>query len=209
MNYFYDLTLNFVDENLMYYEWDEFDNIEVFKKVPLFQVSSKTLKEFIANQIKVNKEFLDIIKNKGKKKNEVCEYVALFADKNGAIAMEFSEDGLSIARSFLNIDDELCLLEALYTIRTEKIEYKIIKEIKFKSNLRYEDKIKRLINTEVNSLVHKNNFSKLKYLYMEWFNKVPNSNEEMVTEMKDNLKREVNRDVLRVYNLIKLSYSNV
>lgn len=209
MNYYYDLTLNFVNENLMYYEWDEFDNIEIFKKVPLFQVSSKALKDFINNQIQVNKEFLELIKNRTRKKSEVCEYVALFADKNGAIAMEFNEDGIEIARSFLNIDDELCLLEVLYTLRTEKIEYKIIKDVKYNSNLRYEDKIKHLINTEVNGLVHKNNFSKLKYLYMEWFNKEPKSNEEMIIDMKNNLKAEVTNDTLRVYNLIKLSYSNV
>lgn len=68
MNYYYDVLLNFLDTNIYFYEWDNLDNIEYYKRVPLIQVNSKTLKDFINNNIVVEKEFLDTIKDKAKKK---------------------------------------------------------------------------------------------------------------------------------------------
>ena len=61
MNYYYDVLLNFLDTNIYFYEWDNLDNIEYYKRVPLIQVNSKTLKDFINNNIVVEKEFLDTI----------------------------------------------------------------------------------------------------------------------------------------------------
>ena len=49
MNYFYDLFLNFNEENIYFYEWDEFDNIEHFKRIPVFQVNNKTLNDTTLN----------------------------------------------------------------------------------------------------------------------------------------------------------------
>ena len=116
MNYYYDVLLNFLDTNVFFYEWDSFDNLEYYKRVPLIQVNSKTLKDFINNDVIVDKEFLDIIKDKVKKKGGSSSLIAIFADRNGSIALEFNEFGKSIARSFLSIEDDLNICEILYTI---------------------------------------------------------------------------------------------
>ena len=83
MNYYYDVLLNFLDTNIYFYEWDNLDNIEYYKRVPLVQVNSKTLRDFINNNIVIEKEFLDAIKGKAKKKDDCPSYIAIFADKNG------------------------------------------------------------------------------------------------------------------------------
>ena len=193
MNYYYDVLLNFLDTNIYFYEWDSLDNIEYYKRVPLIQVNSKTLKDFINNNIVVEKEFLDTIKDKAKKKDNCSSYIAIFADKNGSIALEFDENGNSIARSFLSLEDDLNICDILYTI----------------DNLRIEDKIKLIIKTEVKSLYKKQDFTKLKYLFMEWFNKIPVDNEVMYQSMIEKLNNKIGDKEKKIYDLIKLSYNKV
>lgn len=208
MNYYYDIFLNFSEENVMFYEWSN-DLLEYYKKVPLFLVTNKVLKDLISHNIKVSKEFLNKIDSKTKLKKETCKYIALFADKNGAIALEFNDEGKSIARSFLNLEDELHLVEVLYTLSVEKIDYELLEEIEYKSDLKLEDKIKRIIKTEINSLIEKKDDAKLKYLYMEWFNKVPKDNQEIQKDVINSLNKNIGCQEIKIYNLIKLSYTQV
>ena len=72
-----------------------------------------------------------------------------------------------------------------------------------------EDEIKLLIKTEINSLHKKKDFVKLKYLYMEWFNKVPYDNEKIYDYMINKLNDKVGIEEKRIYDLIKLSYNKV
>ena len=209
MNYYYDVLLNFLDTNVFFYEWDSFDNLEYYKRVPLIQVNSKTLKDFINNDVIVDKEFLDIIKDKVKKKGGSSSLIAIFADRNGSIALEFNEFGRSIARSFLSIEDDLNICEILYTIDIKKINYRIDSEIKYNNNLRVEDRIKLIIKTELNSLYKRKDFMKLKYLFMEWFNEIPEDNTNVYDIMIKELDHEVSGKEKRIYDLIKLSYNKV
>lgn len=209
MNYYYDVVLNFFDTNMLFYEWNKFDNLELYKRVPIIQVNSKTLKDFINNNVVVDKNFLEIIKDKAKKKGDCPSYIAIFADRNGSIALEFDEKGNSLYRSFLDIDDDLNISEFLYTVDIMKVSYEIKDEIKYNDSLRMEDEIKLLIKTEVNSLYKKKDFVKLKYLYMEWFNKVPYDNEQIYDYMVNKLNDKVGIEEKRIYDLIKLSYNKV
>lgn len=209
MNYYYDVVLNFFDTNMLFYEWNKFDNLELYKRVPIIQVNSKTLKDFINNNVVVDKNFLEIIKDKAKKKGDCPSYIAIFADRNGSIALEFDEKGNSLYRSFLDIDDDLNISEFLYTVDIMKVSYEIKDEIKYNDSLRMEEEIKLLIKTEVNSLYKKKDFVKLKYLYMEWFNKVPYDNEQIYDYMVNKLNDRVGIEEKRIYDLIKLSYNKV
>ena len=209
MNYYYDVVLNFFDTNMLFYEWNKFDNLELYKRVPIIQVNSKTLKDFINYNVVVDKNFLEIIKDKAKKKGDCPSYIAIFADRNGSIALEFDEKGNSLYRSFLDIDDDLNISDFLYTVDIMKVSYEIKDEIKYNDSLRMEDEIKLLIKTEVNSLYKKKDFVKLKYLYMEWFNKVPYDNEQIYDYMVNKLNDRVGIEEKRIYDLIKLSYNKV
>lgn len=209
MNYYYDVVLNFSDINMLFYEWNKFDNLELYKRVPIIQVNSKTLNDFINNNVVVDENFLEMIKDKAKKKGDCPSYIAIFADRNGSIALEFDENGNSLYRSFLDIDDDLNISEFLYTIDIMKVSYEIKDEIKYNDCLRMEDEIKLLIKTEINSLHKKKDFVKLKYLYMEWFNKVPYDNEQIYDYMINKLNDKVGIEEKRIYDLIKLSYNKV
>lgn len=209
MNYYYDVVLNFSDINILFYEWNKFDNLELYKRVPIIQVNSKTLNDFINNNVVVDENFLEMIKDKAKKKGDCPSYIAIFADRNGSIALEFDEKGKSLYRSFLDIDDDLNISEFLYTVDIMKVSYEIKDEIKYNDCLRMEDEIKLLIKTEINSLHKKKDFVKLKYLYMEWFNKVPYDNEKIYDYMINKLNDKVGIEEKRIYDLIKLSYNKV
>ena len=209
MNYYYDIMVNLEDNNYMFYEWDELDNIEIIKKIPLFQVSSKVLKDIINNEIKVSKEFLDMIHNKTKVKKGYLEYVSLLASKNGAIVLEFASDGVSIARSFLQVEDECNVLEVLYTIPILKFDYKIEKRIDKSKDLRIEKKIKDFINLEINTLYNNKDLEKIVFLYSEWFGKTKNNVAEMISDMQNKLKAGITDVEVKIYDLIKLSYNNV
>lgn len=209
MNYYYDVLLNFFDVNTLFYEWDSLDNLEYYKKVPLILVSNKTLKDFINNDVRVSKEFLTLIENKAKKKGESSKYIAIFADRNGSLALEFNDDGLSISRSYLELEDDLNIQEILYSIDISNIDYEIVKKLEYNPNLKDEDNIKRVILTELNNLEKNKEYIKLKYFYMELFNKNPDDMSNIVSIMKNRLNKEIGINERKVYDLIKLSYNKV
>ena len=209
MNYYYDIVLNFQEDNYMFYEWEEEDNIDIIKKIPIFQINLKTFKDLTNNEIKVDTEFLDIINNKTELKNKTLKYVALFVSKNGAIALEFNEIGQSIYRSFLQVDDELGVIETIFTIPVYKLNYEITKKIIFNKNLRKEDNIKRFIKKEIDFLYQNKEIDKLKYLYNEWFLKDNDDIIKIYKEMNKKLQDKLSDREITIYNLIRLSYNNV
>lgn len=209
MNYYYDILLNFNDSLLSFYEWEETDSLEYFKKIPLFQVNTKTLKDLVNYNIIIDEYYLNLIKDKAKSKGNTPSYVAIFADKNGSIAIEFNESGYSISRSLLSIDDEVNINDLLYTIDIKDINYKKDKLLKRNNNLRYEDSIKRVIKKELNNLINNKDYLKLKYLYMEWSNKDDNDYHTMYKEMLTSLDKSVSSKEIKIYDLIKLSYKMV
>lgn len=209
MNYYYDVLLNFFDVNTLFYEWDSLDNLEYYKKVPLVAVSNKTLKDFINNDIRVSKEFLTLIEGKAKKKGETSKYIAIFADRNGSVALEFNDEGLSFSRSYLEVEDDLNISEILYSIDITNMDYVVVKKIEYNPNLKDEDNIKRVILTELNDLEKNKEYTKIKYFYMELFNKEPEDTSNIVSIMKEKINKEIGLNERKVYDLIKLSYNKV
>ena len=207
MNYYYDLYLNFQENNTFFYDWEKDDTIEYYKKLHLFQVSTEVFEDILNNQIMVEKNFLDLIKTKTKSNN--YEYIALFGDKNSVIALKFDENGLNIDRSFLNLDDELNIIEIMYTVPTQKLIYREIKKIAYNESLRAEDRIKHIIKTEIESLNNKKEYYKLEYLFVEWFNTFPQNKESMIEIMKEKLNHTIGEKEINILNLIKLSYNVV
>ena len=209
MNFYYDLVLNFNEIPFMFYEWFDEDNVELIKKIPVFSVSNKVLKDLIYNEIIVTKDFLDLIENKCELKNKTLKYVALFASKNGTIALEFNDKGKSIYHSFLQVDDEIGVIEMLYTLPQFKLNYELGPKLNTNNNLRIENNIKNFIQIEIDSLYKKENFDKLKYLYNEWFLKDSDDFEEIYKEMNQKLQEGITDREVFIYNLIRLSYNNV
>lgn len=209
MNFYYDIVVNFQENNYMFYEWAESDVLEYIKRVPIFQVTTKVLRDLINNNIEVDKEFLDSIYNKTKLKKGFLEYVSLFVSKNGAIVLEFASDGKVIARSGLQVNDECNVMEVIYTLPIFRLEYKVLNRLELNKDLRLESTIKDFINLEINTLYKNKEWEKIVFLYNEWFLKSNPNVGKMVQEMQNRLKGEITDREFRIYNLIKLSYNNV
>ena len=209
MNYYYDITLNFQENNYMFYDWLSNDSLDFIKRIPIFQVTTKVLKDLVNKNIIVNEQFLSSIYNKAKFINTTLEYGALFVSKNGAIAIEFNAQGEDILRSFLTVADECHILEIIYTLPLTKLDYKIKKSLKYERMLRYEQEIKKFILLELNTLYSNKDWEKIVFLYNEWFLKSHNNVAQMVQEMSEKLERGITEQEVKIYNLIKLSYNNV
>ena len=209
MNFYYDLVLNFLDTNYLFYDWDEFDNIEYIKKIPIFQVTSKRFKEMYQYNGKVTLEFLKELEDKTILKKDKLKYACIVADKNNAMALEFASDGNIIARSSLMLKDEISLLEYLYTIPVTDIEFVKEQALKINNDIRKCQKIKKFIMTELKRLEEENNIAKLKFLYLEWFNEKEDDLTKIKQRMTKKLAKGINEEEIHIYNIIKLSYNNV
>lgn len=210
MDYYYDVLLNFQDSYSMFYEWDSEDNIDYIKKIPIMHVDAKMIIDLIAKKIKVEEEFLKNIENKTKLKgNIILKYVCIFSDGKNSLAVEFNEKGESLSKSSLILEDELNINEFMYNVALQKINYKIICEDHLNIETRQELKIKKILKLEIDSIYKKKEYSKLKYIYLEWFSYILPSIDEMYQNMLLKLESKLTEKEYHIYELIKLSYNNV
>ncbi len=213
MYYYYDILLNFGDDNALYefYEWEEKDNIDFVKKIPLFRVSGEVLKDQMKYKTKFDTELLERIKNKTilKSSSKNLENTFLICDTKSALALELNEEGEVISRSKLILGDELNLSEIMFTMKETKMNYEKLEKYQSRVELRQIEEIKKLIKCEINTLYESKNSSKLKYLYYEWFNKTCDNINTIIKEMNHVLKTTYDENLERIYQLIKMSYNKV
>lgn len=207
MNYYYDILLNFEDNYIMFYEWDSSDSFEFIKKIPMLRVDNKTYKDLLINKVLVNKEFLNIINNKTKLKKGIIKYACIISDSKNSIALEFNDDGLVISKSSILLDDELNINEFIYDVDITKIDYKKIKKEEKRIDTRKDEKIKRILKIEIDNMYNNKNYSKLKYIYLEWFNTLDDNYDLMYKKMLKRLKNKLSRKEYDIYKIIKLTYS--
>ena len=209
MSYYYDIVLNFNEDNYKFYEVDKNDIFESVKKIPIFKVSHKVFKDILINKIQVNEEFLNKIYNKCTLSKTSLEYACLFSDKNNVIAVEFDKYGKSITKSCLPIQDELNILDTSYTLNKYNLDYSIISREKINHMLRKEFEIKRFITLEIEKLYKEKSISKLEFLYLEWFNKYVNDLKTIRDDMLSELSRGIDKKTEKIYELVKKSYTKV
>lgn len=202
MNYIYDIFLNFNDALYDIYEWNKNDNIIHIRKIPLFKVDKKTMCDFINNKIELTNDFLCKIYKKTevftKNKIDNINYCFLISDGNDAIAYK-----LGNKYSRLLIEEEREVLDVSRSIKTVDIEYSIMKSNKKSSfKTRNEIKIKYYIDKKINELIKYNDYDKLKYLYLDCFNKSVDKNIDKLFFVE--LNKNWDKVYLKLYNLLKL-----
>ena len=164
----------------------------------------------ISKVLVVDKEFLKKIENKTKlKQNNYLKYTSIFSDGKNALALEFNDDGVVINKSSLILEDELSVNEFMYNVVISKIDYEIKDKVKVTKETRQELKIKKLIKLEVEKMYQNKENSKLKYIYLEWFNKLEDNINLMYQNMLNKLNDKLTEKEYSIYELIKLSYNNV
>ncbi len=214
MNYYYDIILNWNEETAYnFYEWNDTDYLELIKKIPIFKVKHKTLIDILTNNIKVNLEFLNLIKDKtllsGKNVLNKISYATLFTDNKNVIALEFNKDGYTTNRSKLLLDDELNILEISYNLKEYNLEYELISNLKETKELRQIREAKHLISLEINNLYQNKNYAKLRYLYYEYKQEKLEDIDEIYLKFTTDINKNWSELFLKLYYIIKLSYHNV
>ena len=211
MTYIYDVLLNFTDEKriIEFFEWEKDDILEHVKKIPIIRVSSKTIKELISNEIEVEKDFLERIKNITTlyKKTKNLQYASLITDLNRVVGIEFNKEGRIISRSSLLLDEEEEIIEECLDIKEEKLEYKIMETSqKNKFLTRSETKKRRYLLKEIDNLYKDKNIDKLTYLYDELYNKDNTTFQEKYLKIKLDLEENYTKKHNDLYDIVRLTY---
>ena len=190
------ITLNFLDKFYPFYEWLEDDNIETFKKVYVYKVKSNILQDLINNIVKIDLKYLK-------------DYPLIFTDEYEFIAIDFDKNGISNYKSSLNLKDEFKICNLICYLKFENINYEKIKKVNKPINSRYEEKIKKVLNLEINKLYENNNVDKINYLYYEWFKREEDDIKKIINKMQKKLLLPITNDEKKIYNLIIKTYKVV
>ena len=207
MNYYYDLTLSFDDQNIKkFYEWELDDNLIEIIKIPLYKVSENTLINFFKYNGFIEEDFLKKLKNRTVYKKEgklkTILYAAIFTDSKFSIAIEFDNNGIIKRRSYLMLEDELNTIEIGYSLKKIKIVFNKTTKRIINNSFSKEEKMKSIIKDEINYLYHKKDFNKLVYYYMEWFKEYSNDINIIYSKMLNELNKNNITKLDLIYNLI-------
>ncbi len=209
MNYFYDVIANFSNKYpLFFYEWDEKDKFIHIKKIPLFKVSSKTVEDFVLNNVIVTSNFLDLINNKTfiYKRDEVVTmpYVCIISDAKSALIVKFNKKGKVNGKSLLILEDDLNVIEMVNNFQSKKIDYFIKEKTSYSSLLKSENKVKNYLLSKIISLKSDNNQTELEYLYYELSGKRSGNLKVICKYLQDSLENLTDKhyEIYKIYNLI-------
>lgn len=208
MIYIYDILLNFNTSLIEFFEWEENDLIKYIKKIPIYKVSDDFLYNLVNNEIKIESNFLNNIKDKTlfDNQNNNFKYCCLFTNNKIIIGVVFNEIGNILYLSRLLIEEEKEILTIANRLSLYNINYEICNfNNEISDNLtRKERNIKNNLLNKINDLYKNNDYEKLSYLYYEYFNKIENNKEEIY----NNLIKSINNFNYKhnvLYNILKLS----
>lgn len=208
MNYVYDVLLNFNKEMYEFYDWNLDDYISHIRKILVFRVDNKTMRDLVNNSIIVDYDFLIKISNRTemftKQNVKIINYAALFTNGSFVIGIKFDKNGEIIGRSKLLIDEELDILDSALDMNEYNLKYNLIvdnKNVSFKT--RKEILIEKYILKKLNEV--ENNKEMLKYLYYECFNEKNNDFRKMLLKLNKSLTNNWDNFYNKVYNFFKLT----
>lgn len=210
MIYIYDLLVNFNENLIDFYDWEESDIYEHIRKCFLIKVTTNDYYNILTNNIKLGSNHLLEIKNKTQKfsgRNTInIEYALTITDGENAIIIKFDKNGISKLRSNFLINEEVEILRLSNNMKVSEIDYQILNKCKMNLMTRNEKRIVNLIINELNDI--KEDKEKIDYLYYEWFdsNKGDNKYNKLINSIsKSYSKKHIEfLDILTV--LVKSEY---
>lgn len=202
MNYIYDILLNFKDDFYEFYDWNNNDNIQHIRKIPIFRIDTNDLINITNNKIKLDISFLERIENKTEiftnKGVKNIRYSCLLSDGEYVIGINYIGKKLKI--SSLLVDEEIDSLEDVITMDNEKIKYKIEKtkevfELRTRKQLEIENYLKKqLIKIKDNSEI-------LEYLYYECFDSKETDKDKIMIKFNEFNDEKI---IDKLYNFFKI-----
>ena len=205
MIYIYDILLNFNDNLIEYFEWEDKDNIKYIKKISVFKTNQNTIKDIINNDIILEEKFINNIPKYEMNGLKNSRSVCLLTDGLIVVGLLINDRKI-ISISRLLLDEEKEILELTNNLEEISISYEIInKKDKNRNNLtRKELVIRNKLLTELNSLYDNKQYNKIYYLYYEYTNK-ENKNPEYTYNFLINTLNNFNNKHLKLHNILLLS----
>lgn len=197
MNYYYDIKLNFQEDNYYFFDWLKEDKLVFIKKIPLIKVNREEFLKIYTHHISISPNFLKVIKDKTILQNNQTINAILICDKNNTLAILFDKSGKEIKRSSLDFKDEESICEIIYTAKKIDLQYNILNIITPKETLRIVDKIKSTIIKDIENL-KRTNIDKLKYYYFEYFNEECDDLDIMTTKLKNEILKTNSNDYTKL-----------
>ncbi len=211
MSYIYDILINFNKNLYEFYDWNLNDDIDHVRKIPVFKVDSATLWDIKNNAIIFKNQFLNQICNKTEvftvKNLKNLKYACLFCDGMETIAVEVTESGLK--KSKLLIDEEEEVIEVCSKLEVQRIEYKILHELKVEQHkTRKEVEMEEFVKEQIRNLSKETDTSKLHYLYYECFNEKENDKNKIIDRFRLEMSKNFDQLVQKLYQFFKLLQFN-
>lgn len=209
MNYIYDILLNLQDLPYMFYDWNEEDSIDHIRKIPLYKIGSKELKELEEYEFVLDCLEMERIKDKTEVFDangvDTIAYAFLVSDGMQVLGFECNHQGKVIGKSRLLIDEENEVLEVVNRIRSYTLHYqKLNKCTMDMMKTRKEIEIETYIQRELKCL-KSGNIEKLKYLYYECFDKKLEERIQMLKEIETSLREQWSETYPKIYSFLKLT----
>lgn len=205
MTYIYDIILNFNKELIEHFEWEQKDRLKYAKRIILFKVNNKTIKDILKKEIEISNNFIKKIPKYEMNGENTSPSICLIGTENIVLGLQIKENKIDKISRLL-LDEEKEVIEKIKNLEEEIIDYKIIKEKENKKiNLtRKELIIKEYLEKEINNLYKNNDINKLKYLYYEYTNK-ENNNKEKIYKYLIKTLNNFNKKHNKIYNILIIS----
>lgn len=209
MNYIYDILLNLQDMPYMFYDWNEEDGIDHIRKIPIYKISSKELKELEEYEFVLDCLEMERLKDKtevfdGHGVDKIA-YAFLASDGMQVLGFECNHQGRVIGKSRLLIDEENEVLEVVNRIHSYELQYQRLNKHKMDMmKTRKEIEIETYIQEELKQL-KSGNIEKLKYLYYECFDKKLDERIQMIQGIETSLKEQWSEVYPKIYSFLKLT----
>lgn len=215
MIYVYDIILNWTDNDKVYefFEWENNDDLEHIKRIPLFKINFNKFSELLNYEFKVNNEFLEKIENLteiyGISTIEKIKYSTLFTDGARVVAIEFDDNGKVIYRSKLLLDEEEEVMIISNKLSCYEMDIEKLRKREFDEfSTRQETIMKKVLQKEIHDSYKNKNFDKLKYLYLECFDRESNNIDEIYNRLLTSIEKKEDYNHKKLYEVVKLSYQN-
>lgn len=207
MNTVYDLLLNFQDKIYDFYEWSLDDKIDHIKKISFIKVETSVLKDIYLKDIRVDSRILKKIEDTTLRYDlSKIKYCCVFTDGITSLAVVFDDDGNIVKRSKLQLEDEDEILRYSKRFNFSEVEYEIVGDRdNYLFLTRREEMIKDFLTLEIDKIYQNKEFSKLEYIYLEYFDKLDDNREVMKNKLLDFINKEIDERCIYIYNLLHLS----
>ena len=201
--------MNFNSVFYEFYEWDSKDNLTFIRKIPLVKVDTNFINDILTKKVVIDDPIVLEITNKCEitscKKANKIKYACLFTDSLKVIGVILNDKKQIIKVSDLLLDEANDVINISKRTNIRSITYNILEN---KNNefflTKKEIKIKNYLQDEIQNIQNKKDFSKLSYLYFEYFNKIPDNNCDISKELLNSFKNNLTTKHIELYELLKL-----